>query len=119
MTDHWRVTPGKQAMSDHGARRRADFAGTTVQFSFDGETIQALDCDTVASALLAAGHRVFNTTPQDGSPRGGFCFVGRCSDCLMIIDGQPGTMACATPVRSGLSVETQRGHGRWSSEGPA
>lgn len=106
-------------MSDHGARRRADFAGRPVQFSFDGETIQGYQSDTVASALLAAGIRVLGTTPQDGAPRGGFCFVGRCSDCLMIIDGQPGTMACMTPVVQGMRVETQHGHGEWTNEDPA
>ena len=103
-------------MNSHGARRRADFAGTSVQFFLDGVAVAALETDTVASALIAAGHRVFGTAPADGSPRGGYCFVGRCSDCLMMIDGQPGTMACQTPVRAGMQVLTQHGLGHWGAE---
>jgi predicted molibdopterin-dependent oxidoreductase YjgC len=102
-------------MNSHGARRSSTQARNTLQFQFDGTTVSALDTDTVASALIAAGYRIFTTAPQDGGPRGGFCFVGRCSDCLMIIDGQPGTMACTTPVRDGMRVETQAGLGHWES----
>jgi NADH dehydrogenase/NADH:ubiquinone oxidoreductase subunit G len=101
-------------MNAHGARRAAQ-TGSAVQITFDGEHLTALDTDTVASALIAAGNRVLTVDPHDGSPRGGFCFVGRCSDCLMVIDGQPGTMACITPVRDGMRIETQRGRGHWES----
>lgn len=104
-------------MNGHGARRRATGTASAVQITFDGEPLAAVDTDTVASALIAAGHRVFTIDSHDGSPRGGFCFVGRCSDCLMVIDGQPGTMACISPVRDGMRVETQHGRGHWSGEG--
>jgi predicted molibdopterin-dependent oxidoreductase YjgC len=90
---------------------------SAVQITFDGEPLSALETDTVASALIAAGHRVFAIDPHDVSPRGGFCFIGRCADCLMVIDGQPGTMACTTPVRDGMLVETQQGRGHWGGEG--
>lgn len=102
-------------MNSHGARRTFGPAGNALHFHFDGAVVSALDSDTVASALIAAGHRVFATAPQDGSPRGGYCFIGRCSDCLMVVDGQPGTMACITPVREGMRVETQTGRGHWGA----
>lgn len=104
---------GKLTMNAHGARRQPGHAQQTLQFHFDGTVVTACDTDTVASAVIAAGYRKFTTVPQDGSPRGGYCFVGRCSDCLMVIDGQPGTMACMTPVRDGMQVETQVGLGHW------
>lgn len=100
-------------MNRHGARRIAQQA-SEIRFSFDGQSIAGVAGDTVASALMAAGVRAFATDPHDGSPRGGFCFVGRCSDCLMVIDGQPGTMACMTQVRDGMEVEFQRGLGHWT-----
>ncbi len=96
-------------------RRDTGSPGEHVRFVCDGEEVSAVASDTVASALLAAGRTTFLTSPHDGQPRGGFCFVGRCSDCLMIIDGQPGTMACITPVRDGMIVETQTGHGHWET----
>ena len=103
-------------MNAHGAHRRADFTGTDLRISVNGESVSALESDSVASALIAAGYRVFGTSPVDDSARGGFCFVGRCSDCLMVIDGQPGTMACRTAVRAGMRVETQHGLGHWGTE---
>jgi predicted molibdopterin-dependent oxidoreductase YjgC len=90
--------------------------GATVVFHFDAEPVTALAGDTVASALLAAGHRVFRTMPKTDDPRGGFCFVGRCADCLMIVDGVPSVRACMTPVAEGMRVRTQRGLGDWDGE---
>jgi predicted molibdopterin-dependent oxidoreductase YjgC len=111
--------PGMLGMNAHGARRLAKPAGNAVQITFDGVPVSAQETDSVASALLAAGYRTFTIDPHDGSSRGGFCFVGRCSDCLMVIDGQPGAMACITPVREGMRVETQQGRGHWGDEGEA
>jgi sarcosine oxidase subunit alpha len=102
-------------MNSHGAKRIAGRDGSAIQFTFDGAPVAAIESDTVASALVAAGYRVM-TMASDGSPRGGFCFVGRCSDCLMVIDGEPGTMACQIRVRTGMRVETQRGRGHWPGE---
>lgn len=102
-------------MNSHGARRRASAPLTDpVSFLFGDIPVQAYASDTVASALIASGHRVFVEHPLDDSARGAFCLVGRCSDCLMVIDGQPGVMACQTPVRNGMLVELQVGLGHWS-----
>jgi aerobic-type carbon monoxide dehydrogenase small subunit (CoxS/CutS family) len=78
---------------------------------FDGKPIPGFEGEPVVVALLAAGVRVFRTMPGTGERRGGFCFVGRCADCLMIIDGQSGVRACITPVREGLDVRAQIGVG--------
>ena len=102
-------------MMSFGAHRRSDWSGSeTVSISFNGNLINAASTDTVASALIAAGFRTFNTHPADSSPRGGFCFVGRCSDCMIIVDGQPGAMACQTPIHAGMRIETQLGLGHWA-----
>jgi predicted molibdopterin-dependent oxidoreductase YjgC len=84
-----------------------------VNIEFDGRAIPALDGEPVAAALLAAGVRVFRTMPGSGEPRGGFCMVGRCTDCLMTIDGALSVRACVTPVRDGMRVVTQQGLGSW------
>ena len=83
---------------------------------FDGEPVTAQVGDTVASALLAAGHGVFRTMPKTDEPRGGFCFVGRCADCLMIVDGVPSVRACMKLVAEGMTVRTQQGLGDWDGE---
>jgi predicted molibdopterin-dependent oxidoreductase YjgC len=85
--------------------------GERLTFSFDGEPITAFRGESVAAALLAAGHRVLRVTSHQGSPRGIFCGMGVCYDCLMVIDGEPGRRACVTLAEPGMQVETQQGYG--------
>lgn len=87
----------------------------TVTFTFDGHPIEAREGEPLAAALIAAGIRVFRTMPRTGEARGGYCFVGRCADCLTIVDGEPNVMACLTIVSPGMRVETQHGLGAWGS----
>src|SRR5687768_6551992 len=82
-----------------------------VTFSFDGRPIDGYAGEPIGAALLAAGVRVFRTMPRSGEPRGGYCWMGRCADCLVVVDGVPNARACVTPVRDGLAVQTQHGHG--------
>ncbi len=83
-----------------------------VAFTFDGRPITAEAGQTIAAALLAAGIRSWRTTRAQGSPRGLFCGIGVCFDCLVTVDGRPGVRACLTEARSGDRVETQQGAGR-------
>ncbi|HKI32571.1 MAG TPA: (2Fe-2S)-binding protein [Gemmataceae bacterium] len=91
--------------------------GRPVCWHFDGEELRAVEGQTVAAALLAAGRRTWRTTGRRGEPRGLFCGMGVCFDCLVRIDGRPNCRACQTPVANGMRVETQ--HGSGSGEGPA
>ena len=90
----------------------------TVTFTFDGRTITARSGEPLSAALIAAGVRVFRTMPHTGEARGGYCLVGRCTDCLVVVDGRPNVRACVTPVRAGMAVATQRGLGEdaWNIE---
>lgn len=83
-----------------------------VAFTFDGRPITAEAGQSIAAALLAAGIRSWRTTRVDGSPRGMFCGIGVCFDCLVTVDGRPGVRACLAETRAGDRVETQRGAGR-------
>ena len=82
----------------------------------DGKEIPAKSGEPIAAALLAAGIRVFRKTAKKGYPRGIFCGIGRCTDCVMTVDGKPNVRTCVTPVRAGMKVETQNGLGRWADE---
>ena len=44
-----------------------------------------------------------------GEPRGVFCGMGVCFDCLVVVDGVPNTRACTTWVRDGMQVARQEG----------
>jgi hypothetical protein len=86
-----------------------------VEFTFDGATVSGREGEPIAAALFAAGYRVLRTMPRFGDARGGYCMIGRCADCLIVVDGVPNVPACRTPVSAGQAVRTQHGLGETAS----
>jgi predicted molibdopterin-dependent oxidoreductase YjgC len=84
----------------------------TGHLSFDGRRVRVEPDQTVAAALWAAGVRSWRTTRETGAPRGIFCGIGVCFDCLVTIDGAPNQRACLVPARPDMVVTTQLGTGR-------
>lgn len=72
----------------------------------DGKPVEAFAGETVAAVLLAMGSRSFRHTDRDHAPRGLFCGMGVCFECLVTVDGVPNVRACMTPVREGMAVDT-------------
>ena len=79
----------------------------------DGEPVTAQEGEPIAAALAAAAKRVFRYTKKRHEPRGFFCGLGRCADCLMTVNGIPQVRTCITPVEEGMQIETQEGFGEW------
>ena len=88
--------------------------GRKVTIVFDGRGIDAYEGEPIAAALMAAGVRVFRYTEKMKEPRGVSCALGRCTDCVMIVDGVPNVRTCVTPAEHGMRVETQQGLGHRS-----
>ena len=84
-----------------------------VTLTCDGRQIEAFEGEPIAAALTAAGIRVFHRSPKKNSPRGFFCAIGVCSDCFMVVNGQPNVRTCVTLVENGMKVETQAGKVGW------
>jgi hypothetical protein len=84
---------------------------------FDGRIIHAASGQTIAAALWAEQLVAWRTTRVDGKPRGVFCGIGVCFDCLVSVNGKPNQRACLTPVRAGDDIRTQRGHGHEAGDG--
>ncbi len=82
----------------------ADAASVTFTIKVDGRRVPATPGQSVAAALLEAGITVFRHTPA-GSPRGLYCGMGVCFDCLVTIDGLADQRACITPVRPGMQIQ--------------
>ncbi|HWR44732.1 (2Fe-2S)-binding protein [Sporomusa sp.] len=80
----------------------------------DGEVMTAYEGDTIAAALMAAGRLTLRHTYKRREPRGVFCGIGRCTDCVMTVDGQANVRTCVTPVRPGMRISTQ---GQTSGQG--
>ena len=89
--------------------RRLTERGGALTIFIDGAATPARDGDSVAAALLAAGHAACRITAVSGAPRGPYCLMGVCFDCLVMIDGVANRQACMIAVRDGMRVETQRG----------
>ena len=97
-------------------RRAPDRNRDQVTFTFDGIPITASAGDSVAAALLAAGIRACRTTPVSGAPRGPYCMMGICYECLVRIDGVGNRQGCLVSVHEGMKVETQKGSRVLSAE---
>jgi predicted molibdopterin-dependent oxidoreductase YjgC len=80
--------------------------GKTITLMIDGLPVLANKGDTIASALMATGRRAWRLT-RKGGQRGLFCGIGQCFDCLVMVDGVPGTRACMTLVIAGMVVDTR------------
>lgn len=75
----------------------------------DGVQTPASPGDSVAAAMLAAGHFGCRTNAVPGGAWGPFCLTGQCFECLLTIDGRTNLRACMIPAREGMRIETQRG----------
>jgi len=84
-----------------------------VTMMLDGAEIRGREGETVLAALVAAGVSVVRHT-KNGSPRRMFCGIGRCTDCVMTVDGVPGVRTCVTRVKHGMKLERQEGAGKWA-----
>ncbi|GAB1338996.1 (2Fe-2S)-binding protein [Streptomyces sp. E-15] len=85
--------------------------GPAFTVTFDGRPLEALPGRTVAATLWAAGVTAWRGTRRTGRPRGVFCGIGVCFDCLVTVNGRPNQRACLVPVRPGDVIRTQRGTG--------
>jgi predicted molibdopterin-dependent oxidoreductase YjgC len=86
-----------------------------VEITVDGQTICAIEGEPVLAALVAHGIRRCRTTTHTGESRWFFCGNGRCTDCMMIVDGMPNVRTCVVRVAAGMRVETQHGAGYWAA----
>lgn len=73
----------------------------------NGQMVTAYPGETIASVLLAAGWHKFRHTALSGEPRGLFCGMGLCFDCLVTVNGKPNIRACITYAQPGDQVERQ------------
>jgi predicted molibdopterin-dependent oxidoreductase YjgC len=75
-----------------------------VGFRFDGVPMTAPRGSTVAAGLIANGVTAFRTTRAGDRPRGLFCGIGWCFDCLVDVDDEAAVRACVTPLAAGADV---------------
>lgn len=79
-----------------------------VNITVDGKAIKAIEGEPIASALMADEIMIFRKTRIRKEPRGYFCGIGLCTDCMMIVNGVQNVRTCITPVKEGMKIETQK-----------
>ena len=93
--------------------------GALVSFTFDGKPLQGYAGEPIAMALKNAGVMIHRYTRKEHKPRGIFCAIGRCTDCVMVVNGQPNVRTCITPLDAGMEIRTQYGVTAEQPEGGA
>jgi len=78
-----------------------------ISFKFNNKQIEGYIGDTIASALHANNIKTLSKSLIHKNPRGFFCGIGKCSSCLMRVNGIPNVRTCIAPLKSGINVETQ------------
>ncbi|MGI4857193.1 MAG: (2Fe-2S)-binding protein [Janthinobacterium lividum] len=84
----------------------------TVTIAVDDVSLTIPAHFTVAAALLATGRDACRTSAIGGAPRGPFCMMGVCFDCLVDVDGVPNTQGCMVRVHEGMVVRSMHGAAR-------
>lgn len=74
----------------------------------DAKPLSARVGEPLLAALLAHGIDVVRRTEKRGEPRGLFCGIGLCTDCMVTVNGLPNTRSCITLVEPGMVVSTQK-----------
>ncbi len=82
----------------------------------DGEELSVFEGEMIAAALIASGKQYMRRTVKTHEPRGIYCGIGRCTDCVMTVNGIPNVRTCITAVEEGMVIETQMGYGSWGKE---
>lgn len=83
--------------------------GRIVKFYYNDSEIEGYEGESIAAALKAAGIMIHRYTKKEHEPRGIFCAIGKCTDCVMVVDGKPNIRTCVTPLKEGMKVQTQYG----------
>ncbi|SDN54334.1 sarcosine oxidase subunit alpha [Bacillus sp. OK048] len=79
---------------------------TPVTFTFDGNTYEGFEGDTIASALLANGVRQLRVHEETGAPRAIYCNIGHCFECRVTVNQVQGIRACMTSIKDNMAIES-------------
>jgi predicted molibdopterin-dependent oxidoreductase YjgC len=82
-------------------------AGVPVTITVDGEPATGVTGQSLAGVILGSGRLGFRRTSAANSPRGVFCGIGVCFDCLVEVNGQRDVRACQRRAAADDVVVTQ------------
>jgi D-hydroxyproline dehydrogenase subunit gamma len=98
--------PGSSAERGPQFVRVAELQRTPLTFVLDGQTVSALNGDTVLTAILTQ-QRQLRQSEFSGEPRAGFCLIGACQDCWVRSEDGARLRACSTLLAEGMRIVTR------------
>ncbi|WP_353647756.1 (2Fe-2S)-binding protein [Nakamurella sp. A5-74] len=78
-----------------------------ITITLDGREVTGRSGQTVAGMILAAGIQQWRRTSVGAAPRGVFCGIGVCFDCIVTVNGLRDVRACLRRARDGDVVVAQ------------
>ena len=94
----------KDSESTSGIRIDSLQRGRKIVFFVNGRSTTAHMGETIHAALIAAGYCQFRKS-KTHQPRGVFCGMGVCYECLVTVNKGSSQQACVTMVEEGMEVE--------------
>lgn len=80
-------------------------AAPPIPWECDGEAVTGLAGESLAASLMALGRLALKQGPS-GEPRGLYCGMGACGECLVSVNGERNVRACMTKLTPGMRVRT-------------
>lgn len=80
--------------------------GAPIRIELGGRSFLANEGESIASALFRAGVTTCKVVPLDGQPRGYYCGMGVCFECVVHVEGAGEVRACRTPVANDMRIRT-------------
>ncbi len=80
-----------------------------IRFTFDGVEMRTTAGSTVAAALISNGVMAWRSTRHNAAPRGLYCGIGQCFDCLITINDKADIRACLDVIQDGDALSSQAG----------
>ena len=76
-----------------------------ITVTLNATEVRAEAGQSVGAVLMGQGIKAWRTTRKEGQPRGLFCGLGACYDCLVTVDGQPNQRACMVEACDTMNIE--------------
>jgi sarcosine oxidase subunit alpha len=80
--------------------------GAPFTLEVDADSVQAFPGETLATVMLAAGKLVISRSSKTNSPRGLYCGMGVCNECLVTLEDGSRVRACQTLAVSAMRIKT-------------
>lgn len=79
----------------------------SIAFTLDGAACEGRAGDTVLTAILHQAERL-RFSEFSAAPRAGFCQMGACQDCWVMLEGGERLRACSTALVPGMRIVTAK-----------